>query len=117
VGPLVDDARLPRDPRLLLAVIYLALFATLFAFGVQVWAQRRVAPVRIALLSSLEPLFAAGFAALLLGERLQRREWVGGASIVAGVLVGEVGSALASRGKPLSADAPAASNPPIERRW
>lgn len=113
VGPLVDDAHLPRDPRLLLAVIYLALFATLFAFGVQVWAQRRIAPVRIALLSSLEPLFAAAFAALLLGERLQRREWVGGASIVAGVLVGEVGSALASRGK--SPDAPVAAPTLLER--
>ncbi len=96
VGPLVETTQLPRDPRLLGAILYLAIFATLIAFSVQIWAQRTLPPVRIALLSSLEPVFAAIFAALLLHERLTKRELVGGALIVVGVIVGELGAALRS---------------------
>jgi drug/metabolite transporter (DMT)-like permease len=48
-------------------LLYLALFATLLAFGVQTWAQKILPPVRVALISSLEPVFAALWAALLIG--------------------------------------------------
>ena len=81
-------------PRLWLALSYLALFATLLAFGIQTWAQKILPPVRIALIGSLEPVFAALWAALLIGERLSGREFFGGALIVLGVVVGEVGSAF-----------------------
>jgi len=98
LGPLVETTHLPLTPRLWIGIAYLSILATLLAFGVQTWAQRQVTPVRIALLSSLEPVFAAGFAALLIGERLSSREWAGGSVIVFGVLVGEVGTAwLATR--------------------
>lgn len=94
VGPFAEVPRLPADPRLWAAIVYLALFATLLAFGVQTWAQRKVTPVRMALLSTLEPVFAALWAALLLGERLAPHEWRGAALILSGVVVGEVGAAL-----------------------
>ena len=93
LGPLVETPHLPAAPTLWAAILYLALFATLLAFGVQTWAQRVVAPVRIALLSALEPVFAALWAALLLGERLSVQEKAGGALIVLGVAVGEAGAA------------------------
>jgi len=94
VGPLIEPTQLPRDPRLAAAIVYLAVFATLIAFLVQTWAQRVVSPVRMALLSALEPVFAALFAAVLIHERLERRELLGGGLIVAGVIVGELGAAL-----------------------
>ena len=75
-------------------MFYLALFATLLAFGVQTWAQKILPPVRVALISSLEPVFAALWAAVLIGERLTGRELLGGALIVLGVVVGEVGAAF-----------------------
>ena len=93
VGPLVETSRLPAAPSLWAAIVYLALFATLLAFGVQTWAQRVVTAVRIAILSALEPVFAALWAALLLGERLSAQEKTGGALIVLGVVVGEAGAA------------------------
>jgi drug/metabolite transporter (DMT)-like permease len=96
-GPLVERQHFTADPRAWAAVLYLALFATLLAFGVQTWAQRRVPPVRMALLSALEPVFAALWAALLIGERLTPLELSGGALIVLGVVVGETGSALLLR--------------------
>jgi len=98
-GPLVETQHFSGTPRLWMETVYLALFATLLAFGVQTWAQKILPPVRIALISSLEPVFAALWAALLIGERLTRRELVGGALIVLGVVVGEAGAALRARAR------------------
>jgi len=69
----------------------------LLAFGIQTWAQKLISPVRVALISSLEPVFAAIWAAVLIGERLTGHELAGGALIVVGVVVGEAGTALRSR--------------------
>ena len=97
LGPLVEPGHLPRSAALWSAIVYLALFATLLAFGIQTWAQRVVTPVRIALLSALEPVFAALWAALLLGERLSAAEKAGGGLIVLGVVIGEAGAAWWAR--------------------
>jgi len=95
-GPLVETQHFATgEPRLWLALLYLALFATLLAFGIQTWAQKILPPVRVALISSLEPVFAALWAALLIGERLTGHELLGGALIVLGVAVGEAGAAWA----------------------
>ena len=98
-GPVVETQHFSGTPRLWLALLYLALFATLLAFGVQTWAQRILPPVRVALISSLEPVFAALWAGLLIGERLTMRELFGGALIVLGVVVGEAGAALRARAR------------------
>jgi drug/metabolite transporter (DMT)-like permease len=92
-GPLVEAQHFSGTPRLWGALLYLSLFATLLAFGIQTWAQKILPPVRVALISALEPVFAAIWAAVLLGERLTSRELLGGALIVLGVVVGEVGAA------------------------
>ena len=102
VGPLVERPRLAADPRLWVAIFYLAVFATLLCLGVQTWAQRKVSPVRVALLSSLEPVFAALWASALLGEQLALREKLGGTLIVLGVAVGEAGTALLARARQAS---------------
>jgi drug/metabolite transporter (DMT)-like permease len=97
IGPAVEQQRLSWSPRMGLALAYLSLACTLLAFGVQTWAQRHTTPVRIALISALEPVFAALWAALLLGERLSPVELAGGALIVCGVVLGEVGPVLMRR--------------------
>ena len=99
-GPLIETQHFSNAPRLWLALVYLALFATLLAFGIQTWAQKVISPVRVALISSLEPVFAALWAAVLIGERLTSREVLGGALIVLGVLVGEASAALRARRRP-----------------
>jgi len=96
-GPVVEAQQFSGSPRLWLALLYLAVFATLLAFGIQTWAQKILPPVRVALISALEPVFAALWAALLIGERLTLRELMGGALIVLGVAVGEAGAALQAR--------------------
>jgi len=96
-GPLVETQHFSGSGRLWLLLLYLAIFTTLLAFGVQTWAQRTLPPVRVALISALEPVFAALWAALFIGERLTGRELAGGALIVLGVAVGEAGAALRGR--------------------
>ena len=98
-GPLIEAQHFSNAPRLWLALIYLALFATLLAFGIQTWAQKVISPLRVALISSLEPVFAALWAAVLIGERLTAREFLGGGLIILGVLVGEASAALRARSK------------------
>src|SRR5438132_281879 len=59
VGPFVEVQHFSAAPRLWAAVLYLAVFATLLAFGIQTWAQKILPPVRVALISALEPVVAA----------------------------------------------------------
>ena len=99
LGPLVEAQHFSGTPRLWLGLVFLALFATLLAFGIQTWAQKVMPAVRVALLSALEPVFAALWAGLLIGERLTGRELLGGALIVFGVAVGEASSALRARSR------------------
>lgn len=72
---------------------------TAIAFFVMNWAQRRTTAVRAALIFALEPVAAALFSHFWGGEALGPADWLGGALIVAGVVVGEVGGALEDRAR------------------
>lgn len=74
-------------------LLYLGLLATAGALLAQVSLQRFVAPARVGLILSLEPVFAALFAWMLLGERLAPSGWVGGALVLAGVILAELDAA------------------------
>ncbi|MCF8564648.1 DMT family transporter [Alicyclobacillus tolerans] len=65
---------------------YLAVFATMFAFFIQLTMIRRTSPSRVAVLMSSEPIFAALASVLILGESLSVVAMIGGACIVAGML-------------------------------
>lgn len=72
------------------AILFLAAFPTLSAFFVQVWAQKQVNPVRVSLIFSLEPVFAAVFAWTLGGEHATKASVFGGGLILAALFAGEV---------------------------
>lgn len=94
LGPM----RLQPTPQFWGAVVLTGVVASAIAISLQAWAQARTSPVRAALIYSLEPVFAAGLSAALGRERLSSREVLGGAVIVVGVLIGELGSSLRRRG-------------------
>jgi len=77
-------------PGALGALLYLTIFATVIAISVQVRYQKDTTPTRSAIIFSIEPVLAAGFAYLLLGEILGPWGLLGGALIVVGVLVSEL---------------------------
>lgn len=71
------------------------------AFAVQVWAQRRLPAQRVALIFSLEPVFAAWLAWHFLGEQLAGRGWLGSGLILAAVLIGAMSKDLTPIKAPL----------------
>ncbi|HEY0840570.1 MAG TPA: DMT family transporter [Vulgatibacter sp.] len=82
------------------AIFVAALCGILFttvAFAVATWALRRTTATRAALIFSLEPVFAALYAALFYGVLMTKAELLGAGLILAGVLLGELGPALAPR--------------------
>ena len=89
--------QLSPSPGLWAILVFLGAGMTAAAFLLQNWCQRRVNPVRAALIFTLEPLVAALFAWAWRGDRLTPLEAAGGGLVIAGVLVGEVGAALAAR--------------------
>jgi drug/metabolite transporter (DMT)-like permease len=73
-------------PATWLAVLYLALIATAMTTVLQTYGQRRVSAPEAALIFAAEPVWAALFAFVFLGERLGLRGWIG-AGLVIGATV------------------------------
>ncbi len=88
---LAAEARpVPMTPKLALAVLWMALAATVLTFAVQTWAQARVSATRAALIFALEPVWTSLFAAAVLGERLGGRELAGASLVLAGIVASEL---------------------------
>jgi drug/metabolite transporter (DMT)-like permease len=90
VAAVPDGITLPDRTGDWLAVLYMALFAGAAALLGQTWAQAHLSPTRSAIIMSMEPVFAAFFAVLLGGEALTARILVGGAMVLAAMLVVEL---------------------------
>ncbi len=71
-------------------IAFLAAIPTLSAFFIQMWAQKFTAPVKVSLIFSLEPVFAALFAWTLGGEAFVPARAAGGGLIVAAMMAGEL---------------------------
>jgi drug/metabolite transporter (DMT)-like permease len=86
-----------RGAELAGTVAFTGLVMTAGAFFVMNWAQRHTTAVRAALIYALEPVSAASFSWLIIGEQLGMMGWTGGGLIVLGVVAGEVGGAWQAR--------------------
>ena len=86
-----DGITLPSSTGVWLLVVYMAVFAAGLALAAQTWAQAHLPPTRAAIIMCTEPVFAALFAILLGGESLTGRLLVGGAIVLAAMLLAEVG--------------------------
>jgi len=73
----------------LLATLYMAIFCTVFAFWAQATAQTKLGPTEAAILFSLEPVVAAVLSVFWLKEPMSFRQVLGGALIVAAMIVAE----------------------------
>jgi len=76
--------------RLLLAILWMGILASVVTSLVQTWAQARMPAVHAAVIFALEPVFTALFAAVTLGERLSAREAWGGGLVLLGIVVSEL---------------------------
>ena len=85
-----DGLVLPDNGRDWAAVVYMALVAGALGLLAQTWAQSQLSPTRTAIIMSMEPVFAAFFAVLLGGEEVALRMVLGGAMVLAAMLLVEL---------------------------
>lgn len=71
-------------------IAFLAVVPTLSAFFIQMWAQKVTLPIKVSLIFSLEPVFAAVFAWTIGGEAFVPARAAGGGLIVAAMIAGEL---------------------------
>jgi len=67
--------------------LFLALFPTLSAFVIQMWAQKTVTPERVSLIFAFEPVFAGVFALTLGGEPFVSHRALGGLFVFAALII------------------------------
>jgi O-acetylserine/cysteine efflux transporter len=88
-GPAADLAALRTvTAPAIVALLYVALLATLAGFAGWGYLLRRYGASVVAPFSMLVPFFGVGSAALLLGERIPLADVAGGALVVGGILLG-----------------------------
>jgi len=78
----VEGYSLPPDRGVWSVVIFTAVFATALAFIVQTWSQAHMSATKVAVILTMEVVFAALFAILLGGERLTLQTAFGGILVV-----------------------------------
>lgn len=72
------------------SVLYMSVFAAAAAMIGQTWAQAHLPPTRVAIIMSMEPVFAALFAVLFGGESATVRMLIGGLLVLAAMLMAEL---------------------------
>jgi len=88
--PLIERPSIVWTPRLIVALGIAAVLATAAAFSIQSWAQAVLPSTHIALLLTLEPVFAWLTSFLIMGERLGLRPACGALFILAGIALTEL---------------------------
>lgn len=83
--PMIEHPQIHFTPRLIVALVVAAALATAAAFSIQSWAQSILPSTHIALLLTMEPVFAWITSFLFMGERLGLRPACGALLILAGI--------------------------------
>ena len=79
------------SPAIVGSILYLALFATVVAYFLQMRSQRRVPPARVGILFAAEPVVAGILSVALGHDPLSLRLILGGALVVAGIVASTEG--------------------------
>lgn len=88
--PMIERPHIIATPRLYTALAIAAVLATAAAFSIQSWAQSILPSTHIALLLTLEPVFAWITSFVFMGERLGVRPATGALLILAGIAITEL---------------------------
>ena len=78
------------DIKVAKSILYLAIFPTVLAFVIQMYAQKYMSPFKIGALFALEPIFALIMAVQFGSEILTINSVFGGILIVAGIILSEI---------------------------
>mgnify|MGYP005842948591 CR=1 FL=1 len=86
----VEQFALTINSKVIIALLYTAIFASIVATVIQLKFQKTVSPTKAGIIFSIEPIFAAAFAYFLLSEKISNFGLVGCALIFIGLLVSEI---------------------------
>jgi len=87
IGLAYDLPLMPAENKAWLGVFYLAVACTATPFLVSLWAQRILSESRTALIYAFEPVVGAGLGILILGEPFSWTFVLGGALVMAGIIM------------------------------
>lgn len=76
----------PPDRQVWAVILFTAIFATVFAFIIQTWSQARISATKVAVILTMEVVFAALFSVALGAEPLTLRILIGGSLVVIAML-------------------------------
>ena len=82
VASIFEGYSAPPDSGVWAVVVFTAVFATAIAFIVQTWSQAHMSATKVAVILTMEVVFAAFFAILFAGERLTLQAALGGILVV-----------------------------------
>ena len=88
---LLEDAEFRLSTRLVTGVAFTAVVASVLAVGIQFRYQKLTTATRAAIIYTLEPVFAAFFAFVLLRETIEGRGWIGAGLILLAIALAETG--------------------------
>ena len=80
-------------------VLYLGVLGTLFCYFITVWSQKFIGSIFLALIFSLEPIFASVTNFIVLGEKFNSRELIGAIIIFVGLILYSVSKLKFSNNK------------------
>jgi drug/metabolite transporter (DMT)-like permease len=89
IGALPDGYQGPPTGDVWMAVLFTAVFATVFAFFVQTWAQARMEASRVAIILTLEVVFTALISVGVGQEVLALKTVIGGVFMIAAMVIVE----------------------------
>ena len=87
---LFETPQLPQNIRTWSSILALSILCSALGFIVQTIAQQYTTATHAGLIFSLEPIFAAGFAFVFIGETLSIRGYIGASIVLLGILIAEI---------------------------
>lgn len=87
IASLLQGYSPPPDKEVWATVIFTAVICTAVAFVVQTWSQAHLSTTKVAVILTMEVVFAAVFAVIFGGERLTLQATIGGALVLVSMLI------------------------------
>lgn len=99
IAALPGGITLPPDSSSWIAILVTAVLASAAAFFIQTWAQTMISPTRVAIILTMEPVFAGFFAVLIGGEYLGLRTIAGAVLVISAMYLVELGPRHSKEGE------------------
>ncbi len=94
IAPLFENVTINLTSRLVFALLYTSLLATIFAIYIQTEYQKFTTPTHAAVIFTMEPVFAAIIARIFLSEKLSSFAIIGSILMFSGLLISELSDLL-----------------------